>query len=144
MRDGMSGQVIESADIEALASILENEKKSHGRTRSLCLALFVFCFFMLVVAICTLTFLLVTARLEGDLAQNSLTFLQLLTPLSAAVIGFFTSWWTAQNCINSIDRTLFAARSGRQRLFVSFLEQLQCADKKKRRAILDVVGALVS
>jgi hypothetical protein len=140
----MSGQVIESADIEALASILENEKQSHCRTRSLCFALFVFCFLVLVVAICTLTFLLVTARLGGDLAGNSLTFLQLLTPLSAAVIGFFTSWWTAQNCINSIDRTLFAARSGRQRLFVSFLEQLQCADKKKRRAMLDVVGALIT
>ncbi len=140
----MSGQIIESADIEALASILENEKRGHARTRSLCFALFVFCFMVLVVAICTLTFLLVTARLEGDLTQNSLTFLQMLTPLSAAVIGFFTSWWTAQNCINSIDRTLFAARSGRQRLFVSFLEQLQCADKKKRRAMLDVVGALVT
>lgn len=139
----MSGQTIDHKDIEALAQILEQEKRGHGRTRSLCFGLFVICFLLLVVAICVLAYLLVTAQ-NDNVASHSLTYLQVLTPLGALVIGFFTSWWTAQNCINSIDRTLFAARSGRHRLFVSFLEQLQCADKKRRRMMLDVVGALVN
>jgi hypothetical protein len=138
----MNEQTIERGDIEALAQILETEKQAHRRTRALCFALFVFCFAVLTVAICVLAFLLVTAR--AGIAGDSLTFLQVLTPLGAMVVGFFSFWWTAQNCINSIDRTLFAARSGRHRLFVSFLGQLQCADKKRKRLMLEVVGALVS
>ncbi len=140
----MSAHPIDHGDIEALAQILENEKVGHCRIRSLCFGLFVFCFAALVFAIGVLTYLLVTARLGDDIASRSLSFLQLLTPLSAAVVGFFTSWWTAQNCINSIERTLFAARSGRHRLFASFLQQLQCADKKKQRMMLEVVSALVT
>ena len=134
---------IEREDIEALAQMLEQEKRGHGRTRALCFALFAICFALLVVAICVLAYLLVTAP-DDNIASHSLTYLQVLTPLGALVVGFFTSWWTAQNCINSIDRTLFAARSGRHRLFVGFLSELQCTDRKKRNVMLDVVGAFVN
>lgn len=137
----MSGNPIDGGDMETLAAMLESEKLSHTRTRSVCFGMFVFCFGVLVVAIGVLTYLLIAGATSA--AQDSLTYMQVLAPLGAMVVGFFTSWWTAQNCINSIDRTLFAARAGRHRLFMSFLEQLQCADKKKRRIMLDVVSTLV-
>jgi hypothetical protein len=136
----MNGLPIDHGDMETLAAILESEKRSHTRTRSLCFALFVFCFLTMLVAVCVVAFLVFRNQLSG----GSLTLVQVLAPLGALVVGFFTSWWTAQNCINSIERTLFAARSGRHRLFVSFLEQLQCADKKKKRMILDVVSSFVN
>jgi ABC-type nickel/cobalt efflux system permease component RcnA len=135
---------IDPEDIEALAAILENEKQSHCRKRGLCFGLFVASFAVLIMAIVVLTFLLMTGRLGDVITGNSLGFLQVLAPLSALVVGFFGMWWAVQNCINSIERTLYAARAGRHRLFASFLEQLQCADKGKRRMLLDIVGSVVS
>ncbi len=135
---------IEPDDIEALAAILENEKQSHCRKRGLCFGLFVASFAVLIFAIAVLTFLLATGQLGDAITGNSLGFLQVLAPLSALVVGFFGMWWAVQNCINSIERTLYAARAGRHRLFASFLEQLQCADKNKRRLLLDIVGAVVN
>ncbi len=135
---------IEPEDIEALAAILENEKQSHCRKRGLCFGLFVASFAVLIFAIAVLTFLLATGQLGDAITGNSLGFLQVLAPLSALVVGFFGMWWAVQNCINSIERTLYAARAGRHRLFASFLEQLQCADKNKRRLLLDIVGSVVS
>jgi hypothetical protein len=135
---------IEQSDIEALATILEAEKLNHCRTRGLCLGLFVFSLVMLVfgVGIFALVFL-ISANSEGDVGKW-LPALQLLPPLSAAVIGFFSSWWAAQNCINSIERTLFAARAGRLKLFANFLGNLQCADKKKRAMWVDMAASLVT
>jgi hypothetical protein len=140
----MNAQHIEQGDIEALAEILEAEKQNHCRKRGLCFGLFLFSLIMLVFATCTVTFLFVSGRLSEGPAAEWLGALQLLTPLSAAVIGFFGSWWAAQNCINSIERTLFAARAGRAKLFASFLGNLQCADKKKRQVWMDMVASLAT
>jgi hypothetical protein len=71
-------------------------------------------------------------------------FVQALGVLAALVVALFSMWWTVQNCINSIERTLFAARARRHQLFASFLGQLQCADKSKRQLWLDVVSAAMT
>jgi hypothetical protein len=136
----MSTTHIEQGDIEALAEILEAEKRHHCRTRGLCFGLFLFSLVMLVIAVGTIATLVLT----GHLTQEWLSAIQLLTPMSAAVIGFFGSWWACQNCINSIERTLFAARAGRQKLFTSFLGNLQCADKKKRALWMEMATSLVT
>lgn len=136
----MSTTHIEQGDIEALAEILEAEKQHHCRTRGLCFGLFLFSLVMLVIAIATIAVLVLT----GHITQEWLSAIQLLTPMSAAVIGFFGSWWACQNCINSIERTLFAARAGRHKLFTSFLGNLQCADKKKRALWMEMATSLVT
>lgn len=136
----MSTTHIEQADIDALAAILEAEKLHHCRARGLCFGLFIFSLVMLVIGIATISVLFVSGRIS----QEWLSAIQLLTPMSAAVIGFFGSWWACQNCINSIERTLFAARAGRLKLFTSFLGNLQCADKKKRRLWMEMATSLIT
>ena len=136
----MSRTQVEQEDIEALAAILELEKKHHCRTRGLCFGLFMFSLALLVIAIVTIAVLFLTGRIS----QEWLSAIQLLTPMSAAVIGFFGSWWACQNCINSIERTLFAARAGRIKLFTSFLGNLQCADKKKRALWMEMATSLIT
>ncbi len=136
----MSTPQIEQADIDALAAILESEKQHHCRARGLCFGLFLFSLVMLVLAIATIAVLF----LSGRISQEWLSAIQLLTPMSAAVIGFFGSWWACQNCINSIERTLFAARAGRLKLFASFLANLQCADKKKRRLWMEMATSILT
>ena len=69
----------------------------------------------------------------------ALAVLQVLGVLSGGVFGFFSMWWAAQNCIHTIERTLFAAKAGRHQLFVGFVEQLQCSGKKKREILIDMV-----
>jgi|LauGreDrversion4_1035100.scaffolds.fasta_scaffold392509_2 hypothetical protein len=136
----MSTAQIDQADIDALAAILESEKLHHCRARALCFGLFLFSLVMLVIGIVTISVLF----LSGRISQEWLSAIQLLTPMSAAVIGFFGSWWACQNCINSIERTLFAARAGRLKLFTSFLGNLQCADKKKRKLWMEMAESLVT
>ncbi|HVY88452.1 MAG TPA: hypothetical protein VG942_06260 [Hyphomonadaceae bacterium] len=140
----MSTQHIEQDDIEALAAILEAERLHHCRARGMCFGLFLFSLVMLVFATATIAFVFVSGRISDGSGSEWLGALQLLTPLSAAVIGFFGSWWAAQNCINSIERTLFAARTGRAKLFAGFLGNLQCADKKKRKLWMEMVASLVT
>ena len=139
----MIAQHIEHSDIETLAQILEAEKLNHCRTRGMCFGLFLFSLVMLIFGVVIFGFVLVISSAEQADIGTWLPALQLLPPMSAAVIGFFGSWWAAQNCINSIDRTLFAARAGRLKLFASFLENLQCADKKKRRMWVDMATSLI-
>jgi hypothetical protein len=136
----MSTAHIDQADIDALAAILESEKLHHCRARGLCFGLFLFSLVMLVIGIVTISVLFLSGRIN----QEWLSAIQLLTPMSAAVIGFFGSWWACQNCINSIERTLFAARAGRLKLFTSFLGNLQCADKKKRQLWMEMAASLVT
>jgi hypothetical protein len=136
----MSTAQIDQADIDALAAILESEKLHHCRARGLCFGLFLFSLVMLVIGIVTISALFLTGRIN----QEWLSAIQLLTPMSAAVIGFFGSWWACQNCINSIERTLFAARAGRLKLFTSFLGNLQCADKKKRKLWMEMASSLIT
>lgn len=141
----MSVQHIEHGDIEALAAILADERRDRSRMRGICFGLFLFFLVMLVVASAVFAWMFVSnASAPGDASLDSwLPTLQFLPAMSAAVIGFFGMWWAAQNCINSIDRTLFAARAGRLKLCASFLGNMQCADKKKRRMWMDVAASLV-
>ena len=129
-------------DIKALAEILELEHKHHCNKRSICFWLFVFWFVMLVAAIGVAAYIVL--RPNSGPMDGTLAWVQALTALSAAVVSFFSMWWTVQNCINSIERTLFAARAGRTQLFASLLEQVQCADKEKRRVWLEVIKAAVT
>jgi hypothetical protein len=140
----MSEHHFEQGDIEALADILESERLTHCRTRGYCFGLFLFSFILLILATVTIAFLFISGRVSAGPAAEWLGALQLLVPLSAAVIGFFGIWWAAQNCIHSIERAIFAARRGRVKLFVGFLENLQCADKRKRRLWVEMVTSLVS
>ncbi len=138
---------IEPGDMDALAAILEAEKKSHCRVRGLCFGLFVFCFAILVAAIAVAAAYItgfVFDRPDNDDVGRTLGMLQLLMPLSAAVVAFFSMWWTAQNCINSIERTLFAARAGRARLFASFLREIQCANKKTKKIWLELAASAIT
>lgn len=129
-------------DVEALAAILENERRSHCQKRAVCLGMFVFSLVCLIAGLGIVMLFLTHADGLDGFGQVPI-YSQLLTALSAAVVGFFSMWWSAQNCINSIERTLYAARAGRHRLFVSFIEQLQCTDKKKRRVWLEIVSSAV-
>jgi ABC-type nickel/cobalt efflux system permease component RcnA len=139
----MSDHNIEHGDVEALAAILESERVAHCRKRGLCFGLFLFSLVMLVFAVVIFGVVFVIATNNNVSMDQWLPTLQLLPPLSAAVVGFFGSWWASQNCINSIERTLFAARAGRVKLFASFLQNLQCTDKKKRQVWMDMAASLV-
>jgi hypothetical protein len=137
----LRGQTFEDDDIQALAQILESERQSACRKRALCFGLFAFWFVLLVGALGVIGYLIVTRGGEDGLVGQTLGVAQILAILSAAVVTFFTMGWAAQNCINSIERSLVAARHGRRQLFAGFLEQLQCADKEKRKLWLEVIKA---
>lgn len=138
-------QNIEAADVQTLAAILELERAAHCRTRSLCFGLFVFCFVLLVAGLAIAVLFLTGAdrQLSGG-SGAALAVLQVLSVLSGGVFGFFSLWWAAQNCIHTIERTLFAAKAGRHQLFLGFVEQLQCAGKKKREIIIDLLKSGVT
>jgi hypothetical protein len=138
----MSAQ-FDQDDIKTLSEILEVEHKHHCQKRSICFWLFIFWFVLLIVALGIAAYLVLGPVATGPMG-GTLAWVQALTALSAAVVSFFSMWWTVQNCINSIERTLFAARAGRTQLFASLLEQVQCADKEKRRLWLEVIKAAVS
>lgn len=138
----MSTQPYEPEDIDALASILEKECKHYRLNRAICFGLFVFWLVLLIAALVLAAW--VTIGAHNDLLSGPLVWLQALGAMSAAVISFFSMWWTAQNCIHSIERTLFAARAGRSQLFVSFLSQVQCASKEKRKMWLEVIKDVVA
>ncbi len=139
----MISTLIEPLDVEVLADILEKEKRHHCRIRGVCFSLFLLSFLLLLGSIAAIAFLFARGLpgLEGGIW---LTLLQILAPISAAMIGFFASWCAAQNCVNSIDRSLYAARAGRLKLFAGFVSQLQCASKSKRSMLLDIVGSFVA
>ncbi|MDP1556396.1 MAG: hypothetical protein Q8L84_13145 [Hyphomonas sp.] len=130
-------------DIDVLAVILEQERRSHCRIRSLCFGLFMFSFAMLVCAMAVIGYMFINS-VNGAADPESLMILQVLAPLSAAMIGFFASWCAAHNCINSIDRSLYAAQAQRYQLFAGFVGELQCASKKKRSMLMDIVGSVIA
>ncbi|MDP3459909.1 MAG: hypothetical protein Q8S09_11615 [Hyphomonas sp.] len=130
-------------DIDVLAVILEQERRSHCRIRSLCFGLFMFSFAMLVGAMAVIGYMFINS-VNGAADPESLMILQVLAPLSAAMIGFFASWCAAHNCINSIDRSLYAAQAQRYQLFAGFVGELQCASKKKRSMLMDIVGSVIA
>jgi hypothetical protein len=138
-----NGDQTEEGDIEVLAAILQQERKGHCHIRSLCFGLFVFSFVLLLGTMGVIGFSFVVGAQDGG-ERASPMILQVLAPLSAAMIGFFASWCAAHNCINSIDRSLYAAQAKRYKLFEGFVRELQCASKKKRSLLLDMVGSIVA
>ncbi|MFT5776203.1 hypothetical protein [Hyphomonas sp.] len=138
-----NGVHTEEGDIEVLAAILQQERKGHCHIRSLCFGLFVFSFVLLLGTMGVIGFSFVVGA-QGGGEKASPMILQVLAPLSAAMIGFFASWCAAHNCINSIDRSLYAAQAKRYKLFEGFVRELQCASKKKRSLLLDMVGSIVA
>jgi len=139
----MIASSIEKDDVELLADILEKEKRHHCRIRALCFGLFVFSFLLLLAAMGTIAFLFASnARSASDGVW--LSVMQVLAPISAAMIGFFASWGAAHNCVNSIDRSLYAARAGRFNLFAGFVSQIQCASKSKRSLWMDMIGSVIA
>lgn len=135
----MERQDLPPEECELLAQILEKEKRGHSGIRAICLMLFVFSF-LLLLALLAFVIYQFTNGSRSDF--GAMDVLQVLAPIAALMIGFFTSWWAANNCVNSIERSLFAARAKRWRLFLGFVNQLQCASKKKRSMLIDVVGSL--
>ena len=138
-----SGHDTEEGDIAVLAAILQQERKGHCHIRSLCFGLFVFSFVLLLGTMGIIGFSFVVGA-QGGGEKASPMILQVLAPLSAAMIGSFASWCAAHNCINSIDRSLYAAQAKRYKLFEGFVRELQCASKKKRSLLLDMVGSIVA
>lgn len=136
-------ETYDTKDLDFIAELLEAEKKKHCRTRVLCLSMFLMSMIVLlsVIALIGYTFSTDTNNLSG---LGLVTELQFLAPICAMMIGFFASWCACQNCINSIDRSLYAARAQRYRLFAGFVKELQCTSKKKRNILVDVVGSLVA
>jgi hypothetical protein len=129
-------------DVEVLAAILAQERKSHCLIRSLCFGLFVFSFLLLACAMAFIGFIFVQSVNSGG-ETTSPMILQVLAPLSAAMIGFFVSWCAAHNCINSIDRSLYAAQAQKYQLFAGFVSELQCTSKKKRDILMEMAGSVI-
>jgi len=136
---------VEYEDIETLAQILEREKVMHRRRCALCFAMFVFAFCALVVALVVvgvhLASVLGWTAFSVPVAEFAL--FQVPAMLAGVAMLFFSSWWAAQNCVNTIERTLCAARNGRLKLFQTFLGEIQCAEEKKRRAWLEILKGAV-
>mgnify|MGYP003654758787 CR=1 FL=1 len=124
-----NGQEAEEGDIAVLAAILQQERKGHCHIRSLCFGMFVFSFVLLLCAMGVIGFSFIASTPGGD-DRASPMILQVLAPLSAAMIGFFAS--------------LYAAQAKRYKLFEGFVRELQCASKKKRSLLLDMVGSIVA
>jgi hypothetical protein len=136
----LRGQNVEVEDIAALAQILEHERKTAASKRAACFGLSTMLFLLLVAAFGLMAFAMLEEH--DDLFQSLVPIGSVLTGLSAGVLTFFHLGCGAQNCIHSIERSLVAARHGRHKLFVTFVEQVQCADKNKKELIMEWVGVL--
>jgi len=135
------GHAVEQDDIEVLTEMLETERKHHRWKRTLCVLLFGFWLALLVAALGVVGWLAFGG--EGERLGN-FSVLQWVTALAVAVMSTFSMICAAQYCIHSIERTLFAARAGRPKLFETCLNQVQCASKEKRRLWLEVVKDFIS
>ena len=113
---------IHADDIGTLADMLEHEKRSHHSKRSWCFAMFIASLALLIVGLLAAAVMLGTVIVSADdsvtLGAKQMLMVQILAPVGATAVGLFSLWWTVQNCINSIDRALFAARANRPGLFV--------------------------
>lgn len=136
-------ETYDTEDMDFIADLLEAEKKNHCRTRSLCLGLFLL---SMTILLCAFGLIGYTFATGADSTQGLGTIgkLQFLAPLCAMMIGFFASWCACQNCINSIDRSIYAARAQRYRLFAGFVKELQCTSKKKRSMLIEIVGSVIA
>jgi hypothetical protein len=138
---------IDADDIETMAEILERELIAHRRKCHFCLALFGIGFVTLVVALVLVAVRLAVVAGSPLGAQGlggQLALVQVVSPIAAMALGAFGAWWGAQNCLNTIERTLYAARNKRVKLFQTFLKEIQCAGKEKQRAWLEIIKSVIS
>jgi len=134
---------IDDEDVALIAKILKQEKKGHIRKRTVCLALFVLSFLFLLVALGLIGYALTNDTLQFS-NLDSLSFVQVPATICAAMFGSFALWCRAQNCINSIDRSLYAAHAQKYKLFAGFIRDLQCTSEKKRSVLIEIVGSVVA
>jgi hypothetical protein len=118
-----------TADIETLAQLLEQEKVGHRRRLTLCFSLFCISVGALVLALCAIGVIFVISVSTEDRPQY-VGLLSIIVSLACIVVTFFGAWSGVQDCLNSIERTLFAARHNRHQLFAHMLERVQCVDRK--------------
>lgn len=133
-------------DIQTLAEILEKEKRSHLRKCGLCFAMFAVAVAVLLVAFALVVLTVASEFSSGagiEVLGRHAILVQVVGSLAGAVLLFFSVWCSAQNCLNTIERTLCAARNQRVKLFETFLGQIQCADKRKREAWMEIVKGVV-
>jgi hypothetical protein len=131
--------------VEQLAQLLEMEKAGHRTKRSWCLAMFTISFVCLMLALVAVGISVVKLLDNPNMVPGwQLTMLQVLAPLAAVAVSLFSTWWAVQNCLHSIDRALFAARNASPELFAALLNQVQCADGKKKKLWLEVIKSVVT
>lgn len=130
----MNVQTLDPAKVRILAEMLEIERRGHCHRRTLCVGMFALFFLSLIVSVGIAVFVIMDSA--GEVGDKALPLFSLLGALSAAVMSLFGILFTVQNCINSIERTLFAARVGDLQLFQAFLDNLECASKGKRGQML--------
>jgi hypothetical protein len=142
----MISGAIEADDLETLTEILELEKNSYRQKRSLCFAMFMLAFACLAIALTLVVVRLASVASEpvglAELGGQAM-LLPVLAPLAAVSLSFFGMWWAVQNCLNTIERSLCAARNRRAQLFGVFVKEIQCANKEKQRAWLEIIKAVV-
>lgn len=142
----MIANEIEPEDLQTLEAILERELLHHRNKCRLWLALFIVAFASLVLAlICVFVQLAFDIRASGIASfGGQFQLFQVLAPLAGSTLLCYGAWGGAQNCLTGIERSLFAARSGRFNLFRGFLGQIQCAGKHKTQAWLEIVKGVVT
>lgn len=136
----------EDDDISTLTEILESEMRGHRQKRLVCMTMFCISLVSLILGLVLGAWQIAAELLPGQSGvkmDEGIQALQLLAPLAGFAMGFFTAWWACQHCINSIERTLFAARARRSKLFKLFVEQIACASEKKKKAWREIVEGFV-
>ena len=145
VRLGQMPQNLSATHVEQLAQLLEMEKAGHRSKRRWCLVMFsvsIVCLLLALVGVGIALFKMLES--PGSQPGWQLTVLQIVGPLAALAVSMFTTWWAVQNCLHSIDRALYAAKAGSPELFAALLDQVQCADNKKKKLWLEVVKSVVT
>ncbi len=134
---------IEQEDIATLSEILESELSLHKRKCWICLVMFALAFLILIGVLVLAVGRIASSSMFATILSfdDKLDLFQVIIPIAGVALSFFGLWWSAQNCQNSIERALCAARNNRPNLFRAFLGEIQCASKKKQHAWLEIVKA---
>ncbi|MES1198383.1 MAG: hypothetical protein ABUS48_00175 [Pseudomonadota bacterium] len=136
---------LSATHVEQLSQLLEMEKAGHASKRRWCLVMFAVSVFCLLLALIGVGIALFKVLQSPDIQPGwQLTMLQVVGPLAALAVSMFSTWWAVQNCLHSIDRALYAAKLGSPELFAALLDQVQCADQKKKKLWLEVVKSVVT
>ncbi len=140
----MTSAAYDVEDFKLLSSLLEKEKVVHSRRVTLCFVLLIFSvilFLLSLLLLAKLVFDFVTA--DVGKATEIISVLGIV-PVAGVMFLAYSSWCAALNCVNTIERSLLAARAGRWRLFNGFVREMKCTDDKKRNWLLEIAGALMN